>query len=608
MAKKDQEKLRNKEHAIKCLQEAGITWRVKNNGSMFAIREQGKPPIDLYPTTKKWKKAGAKAVEGEIEEFIEWYLVQDINSPKTSKPILPKKEKAKKNESKKGLSKEDLTEEQLQAFNEIMEFIQVSSEQEHVLIGSAGCGKTATLKVILDEIGDSLDVVCTAPTNAAVKVIAEATGRAYDKTIYSLLGLKIVHYDDKESKLEASGESKASKLNIIVIDEASMISDELYQVIKEEVEAYSYLKVLYIGDDAQLPPVDDEGRESPVFNIKNKSILKTIMRTENGNPILENLSVIRSNVKKIQEYVKPLYEEDPDFRITPQLNHHLISLESPIDKSTRRSEDGKVGIIYHDRSQFYEMMEEALDEFASDEYEENKNHVRLLAYTNKTVNFLNNKVRARIFSDNDEIEEYMPGEDLIVASPITVKDKDDNDEILYTTGERLLVKKANIREYFDRTSGVKFLYWDLLVDNYEAIMSQRSTEWIKVVCTDSPTSHEQQYPNSYDFNFKIQNYERYSTTAFNFIKSKLAKKCRNRLSPGINKRTVWKPFFDFINEFSKVTYSYATTCHRAQGATFTNTYVIGDDLDKLTWDRLQLNKLRYVAMSRSSHKLHVLSS
>jgi hypothetical protein len=559
------EKMKNKEEFIKALQEAGITWRVKNNGSMFAIREENKPPIDLYPTTKKWKKPGAAAVTGEVEEFIEWYLVQDMSDPRKKKwtPMKQEFDKIKKNGSNKGLVKDDLTEEQLGAFDEILDFIQVSERQEHVLIGSAGCGKTATLKVILDEVGSGIDVICTAPTNAAVKVIAEATERSYNKTIYSLLGLKLEFIDEGETLLKPSGESDASKYNLIVIDEASMISHELYNVIRSEVANYSYLKVLYIGDDAQLPPVDDQGCESPVFNIKHKSVLKTIMRTENGNPILENVSVVRDNVKKMQEVVKPLYDEDPEFKMSMALNSHLIQMETPIDKSTRKSEDGKVGIIYHDRSQFTEMMEDALSEFTSDEYDENKNFVRMLAYTNKTVGFLNNKIRARLFSDHDEIEEYMPEEDLIVSSPVMEKDKDDKDAILYTTGERLMVKKASIREYFDSKSGYKFLYWDLLVDNYEATMSKRESKWIKVVCANALIPQEEQYgERNLDINYKVANYTRFSSTTMALIRSRIAKECRRKASGGAPKRVAWAPFFEFVNSFAKVSYSYATTVHK----------------------------------------------
>jgi hypothetical protein len=604
------EKAQNKIDTIEGLQLANIKWRERNNGSMFSIREQGKPPIDLYPTTLKWKKSGGVAIEGDIKDFVKWYELQSIDeTPKNKRKIIVKRESVQSDKEHKGLVKDDLNEEQLQSFNDILDFINTSPDQEYVLNGAAGCGKTSTLKVILDYIGDTLEVYCTAPTNQAVKVIASATGRNYTKTIFGLLGLRLVQHDDTGPHLSPEGESKLGDYNLLVIDECSMISRELYTLISNEVRKHSHVKILFVGDNAQLPPVEDEGIESPTFSVTNSSLLTTVMRTAEGNPILENVTLVRSNVVAMQDIVNPFVNQFDEFKVTPQLNYQLKSVEKPLDKTTRLSDDGKVGIVYHNRNEFNDMMDNCLDEFASEDYEDDKNHVRMLAYTNKTVNYLNKLVRSRIFCEHDEISEYMKGEEIILSSPVTETDKGGNEQIVYTNGERLVVEQANERVYLDRASGYSFSYWDLLVDNYEAIPSLREKRYIKVVAKDSPTPNELISHEIHNPQYKIANYERFSATMFSIMCSDLARKAKVKATRGgYYKKLAWQEFFDFKKQYVNVSYAYATTIHRSQGSTFTNTYVIGDDLDKLHWDQLQLNKLRYVGMSRSSKKLHVLSS
>ena len=122
--------------------------------------------------------------------------------------------------------------------------------------------KTTLLKILIDylEYNTHREIICTAPTNEAVRVISKMTGKKYDKTIYSLLGLALEEFDDGPAQLVVRGKSKLEGCDILAIDEASMISEELFDIIQNELDLFSYVKIIYIGDDAQLPPVQDEGK------------------------------------------------------------------------------------------------------------------------------------------------------------------------------------------------------------------------------------------------------------------------------------------------------------------------------------------------------------
>jgi hypothetical protein len=57
------------------LYRAGIPFESRAYGTTLLIREPGKPPIDLYPNTGRWRIVGegAQTFEGGIAVFLEWY-------------------------------------------------------------------------------------------------------------------------------------------------------------------------------------------------------------------------------------------------------------------------------------------------------------------------------------------------------------------------------------------------------------------------------------------------------------------------------------------------------------------------------------------------------
>lgn len=441
------------------------------------------------------------------------------------------------------ITRKDLSEEQEKAFVYILDFLS-SNRRQMLLAGYAGTGKTTLLNVLLDhfDADSSHDVYCTAPTNEAVRVISKLTGRTkFDKTIYSLLGLALVEVDDKPPKLKViKKKSSIGDYNIVFIDEASMIQSELFDLMQDQLKQYSHLKVIYIGDDAQLPPVKDEGRDSKVFKIQDTIKLVEIQRTAKDNPIIEIATQIREN------------------------------LDSPVDvfkKETKLIE--KDGVEFNiERNAYLDMM---YTDFKSEEYKKDPNYVRVAAYTNKTVNALNQRIRKQLF-EGKELKEYMENEDVVVDVPVV----DPLEQyIVFTVGERLRVKKAKLFE--DHEEGFK--YWSLTVLNYEG--RNPTTRLINVIHKD---------------------YIR----AYRIALSKYARTAKELIAKGGNRGAAWGPYFKFKNNFSWVKYSYAMTIHKCQGGTFNRVYIINKDCNVLTWNHVERNKLKYVAFTRASNLLRII--
>lgn len=194
-----------------------------------------------------------------------------------------------------------LNTEQESALASINTWLRTSFDPFFILSGSAGTGKTFCIRKLAE--GTKGRFIFTAPTNKATKVLRESVTQDDYKpecrTIYSLLGLR----------LEANGEVKElkapedpidlSQYKAIIVDEGSMVSKVLFSHIKQTAEQFR-LKFLFLGDPAQLPPVNE--LRSPIWECKLGSKLLTVMRHD--NQILELATRLRDQVDRFAPTIK----------------------------------------------------------------------------------------------------------------------------------------------------------------------------------------------------------------------------------------------------------------------------------------------------------------
>lgn len=152
-----------------------------------------------------------------------------------------------------------------------------------ILKGYAGTGKTYLLQDFIREVNGR--AIVTAPTHKALGV---AKG---DCTIHSYLSLKLKEYQDKQV-LQPSGFSEYMGYgDLVIIDEASMISRELLHYIMKAQDENN-LKIIFIGDPAQIPPVGET--ISPVWELNAPTFTLTeIVRQAKGSNIISLATAIR---------------------------------------------------------------------------------------------------------------------------------------------------------------------------------------------------------------------------------------------------------------------------------------------------------------------------
>lgn len=177
-----------------------------------------------------------------------------------------------------------------------------------LLTGNAGTGKS----FVINQISKSLNVAKITPTNKSALNIQ-------GQTIHNFLK---INNDGKipRNRIETI---KNKKYDLIIVDEISMINKDLWKllyILKEETG----VNYLLVGDDKQLPPIEEDNIERNYFN---SSIVKYL-----------------SNYNKIDLKIKKRYDENLSLILDDINNIDYSKFSSTSDKRT--SKQTRVNICY----------------------------------------------------------------------------------------------------------------------------------------------------------------------------------------------------------------------------------------------------------------------
>lgn len=268
----------------------------------------------------------------------------------------------------------NLGEEQQYAFNLITEFIVNSKDTAFSLSGAAGTGKTFLTSYIIDWIEDKgIDYTLCAPTHKAALVMKQYTKRSAS-TLHRLLSLSpdiaILDLDFRELKFVTSKVTDNIPYHgIVICDEASMINDDLFDLLIEKVSNRNS-KVLFFSDQKQLVPVKQR-HYSKVYNLPNKFCLSKIYRQSSESALAPVLEKLRE--------------------------HEILRFDNLY---------GKQGSLIV-TSEMKEFLDKAISEIKIGIDTKNVLHTKIAAYTNKRVELYNLVIRK--YLHNNDLE-YNIGE------------------------------------------------------------------------------------------------------------------------------------------------------------------------------------------------------
>lgn len=253
---------------------------------------------------------------------------------------------------------------QIDALNEMDRFMK-SNETSMTLSGYAGTGKTSLMEMIAKKGRKQYrPVVFCATTNKAAAVLNERVSKAGFKaaTLNKVFGIS-VEVDSKSNTYNARNlvnvlkDADITPGTTVIIDEASMINEENYGILNNIAKQNS-LKIIYVGDSAQLAPVNEDKISKVFRNGEGKVITLTQVERTDDNAILKEATELRNG-------------------------NHLSGISSFNDKG-----EGVAYISPNHQDEINNIVAHYVKGL-----KHNPNYFRILAYTNKAVSAYNNQVR-----------------------------------------------------------------------------------------------------------------------------------------------------------------------------------------------------------------------
>ena len=253
---------------------------------------------------------------------------------------------------------------QVDALNEMDRFMK-SNETSMTLSGYAGTGKTSLMEMIAQKGRKQYrPVVFCATTNKAAAVLNERVSKAGFKaaTLNKVFGIS-VEVDSNSNTYNARNlvnvlkDADITPGTTVIIDEASMINEENYDILNNIAKQNS-LKIIYVGDSAQLAPVNEDKISKVFRNGEGKVITLTQVERTDDNAILKEATDLRNG-------------------------NHLSGISSFNNKG-----EGVAYISPNHQDEINNVVAHYVKGL-----KHNPNYFRILAYTNKAVSAYNNQVR-----------------------------------------------------------------------------------------------------------------------------------------------------------------------------------------------------------------------
>ena len=205
-----------------------------------------------------------------------------------------------------------LSKDQLNAKNTILDWIHSRRRSSYLTLGGyAGTGKSSLIADVRKSLPASWRVAFAAYTGKAAGVmknkLIEANAVNDNDYVGTIHGLCYRCREDPETHLNVFERIPYIGYNLIIVDEASMVNEELFQ----DLRMYG-IPLLFVGDHGQLPPISSED-----FNLMTNPVIKLEEVHRFGpNSTLLDLSVMARAgdhipFKQFDDKVAKVMERDP---------------------------------------------------------------------------------------------------------------------------------------------------------------------------------------------------------------------------------------------------------------------------------------------------------
>lgn len=595
------------------------------------------------------------------------------------------------------------TKDQKKIINDIFDFLPNFNVRSYGAYGYAGTGKTTIIVEIVSFLllNKMIKTIAfTAPTNQALDVI-KSRFRPYLKEIYCMysdkelesnfnfdnISEKMYEFNVKidfitihkllkfEREYDLDGmifvKNKAGSIisdyELVIIDECSMIQvmlaeyifNELRTSIKKDSLAYKRVpKVIFLGDNAQLPPVKEN--ISVIFAKSNKDLpfeeFKKLVL-----PVNENISSDQTEFTNTSANIfKDLKKDNMKLRYDLLMNDILAMPNKTLKKVMRSKHPEVTNVCYQIRLwALGEITEPKLGEYITgnvkayrhisgnnklkslwfekclEQHKNGKNYNIILTWTNNQADEYNKAIRNKLFVNNGtKLDRFMEGDILMLNKFYNMDDgrvsyvgEESGDKKYYTSEQIKIIKVeqsiklipelfvgltkqakkiANIIHYenklkqtiekINKSTKRNYLCWKLTVTKNKDNVHNDKNELNTIFVI-----HEK-YEKIYDMDKTIAQFEIKNLS--NTLLSKFSDKA-NVINVNIIRPLSREYFLKIEEPFADVSYGYAITCHKAQGSNFYNVFIDIDDILK-NIKQSESRHCLYTAVTRTSNEMHLL--
>jgi hypothetical protein len=450
---------------------------------------------------------------------------------------------------------------QKQALIKLEAFVN-SKDMICTLSGPAGSGKTYLLNYFLHKVFRKASCV-SAPTHKAVRIIEKMTKKSA-MTLHSLHGLRpnvdIANFNISNPQFDPLAEPKIGEYKLVVIDECSQINSSIARLNEDRAAIYE-TKILYVGDELQLPPIKE--RISPTFTHKNVIRLNTIIRQDIDNPLLPLFTILRNDIRYQRgNFIKALSE-------------NYININKK-----------REGYVILNTDDFNELLER--------KFKEDRLGNRFLGWKNEVVSTTNYDIRKMLNNTNVIITI-----DDVFTAYNTILDENMNPIITNSIDYKVKSVDNIINEQGLDVFVVTFISEFDVESTPVQIINHRSntfTNYINILDNLHSLAYHATYGNR---KARWAEYFRFKSSILSMIDIHIES----------SKYPITKD----------ISYAYGLTIHKSQGSTYKNVfldikdllyYSNGNPVKNSTWNPHAIehrNKLLYVAFSRASKTVYIKS-
>lgn len=463
-----------------------------------------------------------------------------------------------------------LNDQQKSALYELEKFIE-DGGTEITLSGYAGTGKSTIIGIFSKWLNNRIgrgNIVYTAPTHRANVITKQNNPNANVYTLSALFGftpdtdiaMEQGSLDLRELEFRAKNQMKYEPGQLIIIDEASMVQDGLYEYIQEIVAKHNG-SVIYVGDSAQLRPVKSD-HISKVFTSDGiPQITLTKVERTGDNPILKEATKLRRG--------------------------EGLSYQTDIN-------DKGQGVLYTSDDAIIDKNLKQI--VTSEEFNADPLHFRVLTATNAAASTYNSKIRSLRYGKF--AKPFVKG-DIIMGYSNKLR-KPDGSYRLINSGDYIVqsVKDTNIKFKTDK-GDIEFKAFNLsirptggtIMDGFQLTVIDKNEPDSKLFEVVEYKDRLWKMAKEAKQNGQISKYRDLVQMAYNVD----------------NELNITKNLEDNQGRLKirkAIDYGYAQTVWKSQGSTYSKVLILSNEIDTFGYgkDVMQLrNELRYVAVSRAKN-------